>query len=188
MSYSIDVFVEKKPKDATEWQLVGDRALMENCQHFIINDADFDRADVDGDDFNDIDEPVSEGLLKCYEGGIAGYFVCECTLDDYRTRCSTHIDNFERDFLMCYKALGIACESDDRCILDLYQESQKKYTGAGNIRNGYNQLTFPVDKDLFDDLNRKTARYKKALMWMGLFLHIDFERDTEYRLVFVRIY
>ena len=73
-------------------------------------------------------------------------------------------------------------------VLDLHRESNKKYTAAGNIRKGYNQLTFPVDKNLLFELNFKTDRYKKALMWLGLMSHIVEEPDAEYRLVFVRIY
>ena len=189
MSYSIDVFVEKKPKGATEWQLVGDRALMEDCQHLIINEDDFDSSDIDGDDFYDMDEPVSDGLKNCFESGIDGYFVRECPLDEYKERCKKHVDDFEDSLRVGFKALGISCDMNDYGdVLDLHRESNKKYTAAGNIRKGYNQLTFPVDKNLFFELNRKTARYKKALMWMGLMYHISEERDTEYRMVFVRIY
>ena len=189
MSYSIDVFVEKKPKGAATWQLVGSSALMENCQHLIINDDDFDHSDIDGDDFYDICDPVSDGLQKCFENGVDGYVVRECSLDEYEARCKKHVDAFEDSLRVGFKALGIACDMNDYGdVLDLHRESNKKYTADGDIRKGYNQLTFPVDKNLFVELNLKTDRYKKALMWFGLMFHIVEERDTEYRLVFVRIY
>jgi hypothetical protein len=189
MSYSIDVFVEKKPKGAAEWHLVGNSALMEYCQHLIINDDDFDRCDIDGDDFYVMNEPVSDGLQKCFENGIDGYIVRECPLDKYKARCKKHVDDFEDSLRVGFKALGISCDMNDYGdVLDLHRESNKKYTAAGNIRKGYNQLTFPVDKNLLFELNFKTDRYKKALMWIGLMSHIVEEPDAEYRLVFVRIY
>lgn len=187
MSYSIDVYVETRPKGSVQWNLVGTVALMTDCQFILINDGEFDTEDIDGTDFFDIDDELSEGLLEKYEHRIDEYIVRQCSLDEYRTRCSGCVQQFEQTFKECFRALGISCELSKRdYVLDLHKEYVKKYTDSGNVRKGYSQVTFPIDKELMIDLNRHTERYSKALMWQGLFQHIDTIRNNEYRLIFVR--
>ena len=193
MSYTISLFVEKRNKGANEWHLVGSTYLIDNCKFILVHDNDEIRFSDDiVDDFYDVpdEEPVSDGLLHHYDNDLKHYCVKVCSLDEYQTRINTAIRSFNDTMKMCYKALGISCSvnEDEWRILDTYAENNKKYTGSGDIRKGYSQLTFPVDKELMEELNDKTELFSKAMIWRGIFMCIDVDWDEECRLVFVRDY
>ena len=193
MSYSISLFVEKRAKGSKNWEMVGTTYLVDECKHILLYEDDDIRFSEDiVDDLYDVDddEPLSKGIVDHYENGMEHYCVKVCPLDEYKDRVNHAVDAFNQTMKMCYKALGISCSvnDDDWRVLDTYAEEGKKYTGSGDIRKGYNQLTFPVDKDLMEELNDKTADYNKAMMWRGIFNCIETEWNAEYRLVFVRDY
>lgn len=197
----ISLFAEKRIKGSDNWTLIGNDNICGDIQGILLpDDVDDEESSYHlgvfdiTEDFEDIDETeLSKELLDLYEGGFNNQYVLKtCPIVEYQSRVNAVISKYINNMACCYKALGISAKvrNDDWNILDCYGEGQKKYTSSGDIRKNYNQLTFPVDKELFIELNRISGMFCKAMRWGGILMTIREMAvdpyDSDIRLVFVR--
>lgn len=201
MSWGITLFAEKKRKNSDKWEMIGTHEIISEVKFMLITDTMESLSyDIDFNEttFDEIDNSeLSQGILDFYGGKIDTYhWVKVYPIKDMHKLCDKLIDKFQTTMLMCYKALGINAEPDETNyrLLDLYGEDNRKYTSSGEISKKYNPLTYPVNKELLDQLNEESAGYYKSIWWKGVLSVIedlaeeDWEqdRDAEIRLVFVR--
>ena len=147
------------------------------------------------DDFYEIDaKELSRGLRKT-AGNLKECEVKYIPFVEFSDRCEEPYAEFARASETMYRALGIDArlEKDGCSLLNCIGEGDKKYNSNGDIRKNYSQVTFPVDKELPIDLNRKSADAYKAVMWRGILRTVrdsvsvrDIKEDL--RLVFVQPY
>ena len=199
MSWGIRLFAEKRRKGSSKWEMIGKTCIMSEVKHFLLTDT-MDYAagtqDIEENTFDPVDNSeLSQGILDFYDGNIDEYhWVKVYPLKNMYRLCDKIIDEYENTMMMCYKALGFKCEINPYIDYILDINTDKYQTGSAELVPDYNPLTYPVNKDLLNDLNNASAGYKKALKWNGLLWSIedmakedyDLDRDADIRLVFVR--
>lgn len=189
MSYGIKLFAEKKRANSDTWELIGTQEIISEVKYILITDTDSDFVidnDIDSDTFDYVDvSELSQGLLNQYSGNLDEYYTVRTfDIHDMHTLCDKFISKFQNTMLMCYKALGIKSELEEESYhaLDIqYVEKQEP-------------LTFPVNKDLFEQLNNESANYYKAIWWKGVLATIqtlaeenyELDKNAKIRLIFVR--
>lgn len=199
MSWGIRLFAEKRRRGSSKWEMIGKTCIMSEVKHFLLTDT-MDYAagtqDIEENTFDPVDNSeLSQGVLDFYDGNIDEYhWVKVYPLKNMYRLCDKIIDEYENAMMMCYKALGFKCEINPYIdyILDINMD--KYQTSSAELAPDYNPLTYPVNKDLLNDLNNASAGYKKALRWNGLLWSIedmakedyDLDRDADIRLIFVR--
>lgn len=199
MSYSISAFVERRENGSDgAWQMCGCGRLEWDCKDILLSE-DGCVDDIDGD-FCDVDvDDISEGVrgfygedgwkVKCELADPGRYWVKTCPLDEYLGWCRKAESDFLSAGVTCMMALGIKAEADGcGMMFDLGKEHDRKYLLSGKVRKDYRELTFPVDKTLFEDWNGLFGRAQRAWLWMGLLRAVDRRDGGEYRIVFVREY
>ena len=148
------------------------------------------------EEFHEIDtKELSRGLRKA-AGNLKECEARYIPLEEFTDRCSEPFDDFVKSSETMYRALGIDArmEKTGRHLLNCLAEGDKKYKSNGDLRKNYNQMTFPVDKELAIDLNRKSEDAYKAAMWRGILMAVRnsvevLGRDAKgIRLVFVQPY
>lgn len=188
----IDMYAEQMSPGGT-WSLIGKGPVVSGVDDLLIfHGAWWEILD----DFYEIDaKELSRGLRK-----VAGNLKdCEARyipLEEFAGRCAEPFDDFVKSSETMYRALGIDArmEKTGRHLLNCLAEGDKKYKSNGDLRKNYNQMTFPVDKELAIDLNRKSEDAYKAAMWRGILMTVRnsvevLERDAKgIRLVFVQPY
>jgi len=187
----ISMYAEYRTPGGT-WLLAGKGPVIADVEDLLIfHGAWWEMLD----DFYEIEpKELSRGLRKA-AGSLKECEVKYIPYVEFCDRCSASYDEFARSTETMYRALGIdARVVREGCrLLNCMAEGDKKYTPKGDIRKNYNQMTFPVDKELAIDLNRKSEDAYKAVVWRGI-LHTvrdsvsvrDIKEDI--RLVFVRPY
>lgn len=199
MSWGIRLFAEKRRRGSSKWEMIGKTCIMSEVKHFLLTDT-MDYAagtqDIEENTFDSVKtSELSQGVLNFYEGTIDEYhWVKVYPLKNMYRLCDKIIDEYENTMMMCYKALGFKCEINPYIDYILDINTDKYQTGSAELAPDYNPLTYPVNKDLLNDLNNASAGYKKALKWNGLLWSIedmakedyDLDRDADIRLVFVR--
>ena len=189
MSYSIKLFAEKKRANCDTWELIGTHEIMSDIKYVLLTDIDSDYAlnnDIDSTTFDYVDvTELSQALLKHYFGNLDEYYTVRTfDIHDMYELCDKFMSKFQNTMLMCYKALGIKSELEEESFhaLDIqYVEKQEP-------------LTFPVNKDLFEQMNDESANYYKAIWWKGVLDTIqtlaeenyELDKNAKVRLVFVR--
>lgn len=199
MSWGIRLFAEKRRKGSSKWEMIGKTCIMSEVKHFLLTDT-MDYAagtqDIEENTFDPVDNSeLSQGVLNFYDGNIDEYhWVKVYPLKNMYRLCDKIIDEYENTMMMCYKALGFKCEINPYIDYILDINTDKYQAGSAELAPDYNPLTYPVNKDLLNDLNNASAGYKKALKWNGLLWSIedmakedyDLDRDADIRLIFVR--
>ena len=199
MSWGIKLFAEKRRRGSSKWEMIGKTNIMSEVKHFLLTDT-MDYAagtqDIEENTFDSVDNSeLSQGVLDFYDGNIDEYhWVKVCPLDNMKRLCDRIIEQYDNTMMMCYKALGFKCEINPYIDYSLDIHSDRYQEGSGDLAPDYNPLTYPINKELLEDLNEQSAGYKKALKWNGLLWAIEdmaredynLDRDAEIRLVFVR--
>ena len=199
MSWGIKLFAEKRRKGSDKWEMIGKTNIMSEVKDFLLTDTmDYDAGiqDIEENTFDPVDNSeLSQGVLDFYDGNIDEYhWVKVYPLDSMRRLCDRIIEQYDNTVMMCYKALGFKCEINPYIDYSLELYSDRYQEGSGDLIPVYNPLTYPINKELLEELNDRSAGYKKALRWNGLLCAIqdmaeedyDLDRDAEIRLVFVR--
>lgn len=199
MSWGIKLFAEKRRKGSDKWEMIGKTNIMSEVKDFLLTDT-MDYAagtqDIEENTFDPVDSSeLSQGVLDFYDGNIDEYhWVKVYPLDSMRRLCDRIIEQYDNTVMMCYKALGFKCEINPYIDYSLELHSDRYQECSGDLNPVYNPLTYPINKELLEELNNRSAGYKKALRWNGLLRAIedmaeedyDLDRDAEIRLVFVR--
>lgn len=199
MSWGIKLFAEKRRKGSDKWEMIGKTNIMSEVKDFLLTDT-MDYAagiqDIEENTFDPVDNSeLSQGVLDFYDGNIDEYhWVKVYPLDSMRRLCDRIIEQYDNTVMMCYKALGFKCEINPYIDYSLELHSDRYQEGSGDLNPVYNPFTYPINKELLEELNDRSAGYKKALRWNSLLCAIedmaeedyDLDRDAEIRLVFVR--
>ncbi len=199
MSWGIKLFAEKRRKGSDKWEMIGKTNIMSEVKDFLLTDT-MDYAagiqDIEENTFDPVDNSeLSQGVLDFYDGNIDEYhWVKVYPLDSMRRLCDRIIEQYDNTVMMCYKALGFRCKINPYIDYSLELYSDRYQEGSADPVPNYNPLTYPINKELLEELNDLSAGYKKALRWNGLLRAIedmaeedyDLDRDAEIRLVFVR--
>lgn len=199
MSWGIKLFAEKRRKGSDKWEMISKTNIMSEVKDFLLTDT-MDYAvgiqDIEENTFDPVDNSeLSQGVLDFYDGNIDEYhWVKVYPLDSMRRLCDRIIEQYDHTVMMCYKALGFKCEINPYIDYSLELHSDRYQECSADLNPVYNPLTYPVNKELLEELNDRSAGYKKALRWNGLLRAIedmaeedyDLDRDAEIRLVFVR--
>ena len=199
MSWGIKLFAEKRRKGSDKWEMIGKTNIMSEVKDFLLTDT-MDYAagiqDIEENTFDPVDNSeLSQGVLDFYDGNIDEYhWVKVYPLDSMRRLCDRIIEQYDNTVMMCYKALGFKCEINPYIDYSLELHSDRYQEDSADPVPVYNPLTYPINKELLEELNDRSAGYKKALRWNGLLCAIedmaeedyDLDRDAEIRLVFVR--
>ena len=199
MSWGIRLFAEKRRRGSSKWEMICKTNILDEVKHILITDTmEFAAGvqDIEENTFDSVDNSeLSQGVLDFYDGNIDEYhWVKVCPLDNMKRLCDRIVEQYDNTMMMCYKALGFKCEINPYidCTLDLH--SDRYLEGSADSVPDRNPLTYPINKELLEELNNQSAGYKKALKWNGLLWAIqdmaredwDLDRDAEIRLVFVR--
>ena len=201
MSWGIKLFAEKRRKGSDKWEMIGETNIMSEVKDFLLTDT-MDYAagtqDIEENTFDPVDNSeLSQGVLDFYDGNIDEYhWVKVYPLDSMRRLCDRIIEQYDNTVMMCYKALGFKCEINPYIDYSLELHSDRYQECSADLNPVYNPLTYPINKELLEELNNRSAGYKKALRWNSLLRAIqdmaeedyDLDRDAEIRLVFVRSY
>lgn len=187
----ISMYAEYRNPSGT-WLLAGKGPVLLDVEELLIfHGAWWEMLD----EFYEIDtKELSRGLRKA-AGSLKECEVKYIPFVEFADRCSEPFDDFVKSSETMYRALGIDArmEKTGRHLLNCLAEGDKKYKANGDIRKNYSQVTFPVDKELAIDLNRKSEDAYKAVMWRGILRTVrdsvsvrDIKEDI--RLVFVQPY
>ena len=198
MSWGIKLFAEKRRRGSDKWEMIGVSNIISEVKHMLITDTmenvNYD-IDIEENTFDSVENSeLSKGILDYYDGEIDRYhWVKTYPLKSMSLLCDNLINKYQNTMLMCFKALGIKAELNDYAyyILDI---NDNKYTASGDISKSYNPLTYPINKELLEQLNNESAGYYKAVWWRGILSIIqdmamedwELDNDAEIRLVFVR--
>ena len=198
--WGIRLFAEKKRKGSDTWEMIGSHEILPDVKHILVSNTSDDISydvDLDNDTFDPVDTgELSKGVTDFYDGNLDEYYMVKSyPIDAMHDLCAKFIDKFQNTAMMCYKALGIRADREGYGyrMLDLDSEDNSKYSNGEPVPN-YNQLTYPVNKELLDQLNEESHRYYKAIWWKGVLATIkslaeeDYkaDMDAEIRLIFVR--
>ena len=199
MSWGIKLFAEKRRRGSNNWEMIGNTCIMSEVKHFLLTDTMEYAAgsqDIEENTFDSVKtSDLSPGVLNFYEGTIDEYhWVKVCPLDNMQRLCNRIIEQYDNTMMMCYKALGFKCEINPYIDYSLDLHSDRYQAGSADPVPDRNPLTYPINKELLEELNDQSAGYKKALKWNGLLWAIkdmsredyDRDRDADIRLVFVR--
>ena len=199
MSWGIKLFAEKRRRGSNKWEMIGKTCIMSEVKYFLLTDT-MDYAagsqDIEENTFDSVKtSELSQGVLDFYDGNIDEYhWVKVYSLDNMKRLCNRIIEQYDNTMMMCYKALGFKCEINlyNDYILELHSDRYQE--GSADPVPDRNPLTYPINKELLEELNEQSAGYRKALRWNGLLWAIqdmakedyDLDRDAEIRLVFIR--
>lgn len=199
MSWGIKLFAEKRRKGSSKWEMIGKTNILDEVKHILITDTMEFAGGVQDIEENTFDavktSELSQGVLDFYDGNIDEYhWIKVYPLDNMQQLCNRIIEQYDNTMMMCYKALGFKCEINPYIDYTLDLHSARYQEGSADCIPGYNPLTYPINKELLEELNDQSAGYKKALRWNGLLWAIqdmakedyNLDRDADIRLVFVR--
>lgn len=174
MSWNIAVHVERIIEDGGEYayRLEYVCCLHDNFKWYIDNDY-FDSLPVETE--------FSKGLNDIYDSLNSAKVVSPADLMQYAVSL---IDKCTAIKKTIWCALGLPEYTDDE-YTDI---SSDKYDSSGNIDPNWNQLTFPVNKELFDKLQEADFGSAKGFRILGMLdsLEAQFDSTHKYRLVLVR--
>lgn len=171
MGVDVTAYVEKKNNETGKWELSTQEAVSARLK-YILEDWD-DMKKVDWDD-------LSDGLQKKYpkdENGLAYATFYVTTLDELESEVARRTTETFTRVNTIIKALGA-----DRVYSD---EGEETWGGGGDDSNKKDKLTFPVNKDLIEDLQFAFSDVRKIGQreTLDLFLSENIGYDGEYRII-----
>ena len=174
MGYNIGAYVEHKNKDTGKWELVTQNPISSYLKYIFEDYQEYPRLNW---------EELSTGLQGKYkkEKDSEGNEVCYATfytktISELENKVSTKIHDAYTKLNVVVKALGCnKVYSDDGDELEPWGE------------DGKDQLTFPINKQLVEDLQYgyNTMRAIGQMEAINLVLSEYTEYGEEYRVVFV---
>lgn len=176
MSFFVSLYVEYRPKGATEWKLAGEDSVTGYFRDYMVGEKG-DWTDMDR--FNSFDpveiDSLSERVRCIYSKSLEGDRQIVPSfraigLADYEKRVDDAIDRHRDRFVTTLTALGLTAGREydgELSVGDEWRvdESDSKKTAQAKLAS---QLTFPVSKELIYDLVVEDETYARALKNKGL--------------------
>lgn len=172
MSYYVSLYAEWRNKGEQEWKLVGNDSITEDFKLFIVGEpGDW----TDSDRFNSFD-PVD---TKTLSSEMKVFFPkCENSPDRFRqldiglyeARLDEIIKNHRERIRTTLVALGMNAHFDDYGDLDVNDDWRIDDDCTAKMRENRkdSQLTFPVSKELINDIVMEDSNYARALKNKGI--------------------
>jgi len=198
MSYFVSLYAEYRNKGEQEWKLVGKDSITEDFKLFMVGEpGDW----TDSDRFNSFEpfntDTLSGGLKDIYKVSLEmdghGDRFRQLDIGVYEARLSEIIKNHREHIKTTLVALGMNCHIDEDGDLDVNDDWRIDDDCTAKMRENRKdaQLTFPVSKELINDIVMEDSTYARALMNKGIMEAIrgmipSYDEDrTEIRLVIV---
>ena len=198
MSYFVSLYAECRNKGEQEWKLVGKDSITDDFKLFMVGEpGDW----TDSDRFNSFDpfntDTLSDGLKDIYKVSLEmddpGDRFRQLDMGVYGDRLDEIIKNHRERIKTTLVALGMNAHFDDYGNLDVNDDWRIDDDCTAKMRENRkdSQLTFPVSKELINDIVMEDSTYARALMNKGIMEAIrgmipSYDEDrTEIRLVIV---
>ena len=198
MSYFVSLYAEYRNKDEQEWKLVGKDSITDDFKLFMVGEpGDW----TDSDRFNSFDplntDTLSDGLKDIYKVSLEmddpGDRFRQLDIGVYEARLDEIIKKHREHIKTTLVALGMNAHFDDYGNLDVNDDWRIDDDCTAKMRENRkdSQLTFPVSKELINDIVMEDSSYARALMNKGIMEAIrgmiqSYDEDrTEIRLVIV---
>jgi hypothetical protein len=172
MSYFVSLYAEWRNKGEQEWKLVGKDSITDDFKLFMVgNPGDW----TESDRFNSFD-PVDPKTLssemkvfcpKC-ENSPERFRQLDIVL--YEARLDEIIKNHRERIKTTLVALGMNAHFDDYGNLDVNDDWRIDDECTAKMRENRkdSQLTFPVNKELINDIVMEDSAYARALKNKGI--------------------
>ena len=175
MSYYISLYAEYRHKDEQQWTLVGNNSFTDDFKRYIVGEpGDW----TDSDRFNSFEpfntDTLSDGLKDIYKVSLEmdgpGDRFRQLDMGVYGARLDEIIRNHRALIRTTLVALGMNCHIDDYGNLDVNDDWRIDDECTAKMRENRkaSQLTFPVNKELINDIVMEDSNYARALMNKGI--------------------
>lgn len=172
MSYFVSLYAEWRNKGEQEWKLVGKDSITEDFKLYMVgNPGDW----TDSDRFNSFDglDPKTlssemKAYFPKYESMPERFRQLDIVL--YEARLDEIIKNHRERIKTTLVALGMNAHFDDYGNLDVNDDWRIDDECSAKMRENRkdSQLTFPVSKELINDIVMEDSTYARALMNKGI--------------------
>lgn len=166
MSTYISSYVEKFNKKTNQWELISKNCFSDNFKHYL-NSYDY----TDWYNFNLIlnKKELSSEIKEIYEideEGNANIEIRYVTLKGLHDYAIKQVENYISKTNSLFTALGLR---------DMYRVNEDeevfedgKYDDEGNIKNTYNPMTFPINKELLIEWNDSEIKAFNMTRLLGI--------------------
>ena len=172
MSYYVSLYAECRNKGEQEWKLVGKDSITEDFKLFMVGEpGDW----TDSDRFHSFDTFDPKTLSSAMKTHFPNY---ESTPDRFRqldivmyeARLDEIIKNHRERIRTTLVALGMNAHFDDYGDLDVNDDWRIDDECTAKMRENRkdSQLTFPVNKELINDIVMEDSAYARALKNKGI--------------------
>lgn len=172
MSYFVSLYAECRQKGEKEWKLVGNDSITEDFKLFMVGEpGDW----TDSDRFHSFDTFDPKTLSSAMKTHFPNY---ESTPDRFRqldivmyeARLDEIIKNHRERIRTTLVALGMNAHFDDYGDLDVNDDWRIDDECTAKMRENRkdSQLTFPVSKELINDIVMEDSAYARALKNKGI--------------------
>ena len=172
MSYYVSLYAECRNKGEQEWKLVGKDSITEDFKLFMVGEpGDW----TDSDRFNSFDTLDPKTLSSAMK---THFPKCESTPERFRqldivlyeARLDEIIKNHRERIRTTLVALGMSAHFDDNDDLDVNDDWRIDDECTAKMRENRkdSQLTFPVSKELINDIVMEDSNYARALKNKGI--------------------
>ena len=172
MSYYVSLYAEYRMKGEQQWKLVGNNSITDDFKLFMIgNPGDW----TESDRFNSFD-PVDPSTLST---GFKTHFpkaesdpehFRQFDIGAYQARLDEVIIKHRERIKTTLVALGMNAHFDDYGDLDVNDDWRIDDECTAKMRENRkdSQLTFPVNKELINDIVMEDSAYARALKNKGI--------------------
>ena len=175
MSYFVSLYAEFRKKGEQEWKLVGKDSITEDFKLFMVGEpGDW----TERDRFNSFEQfntdTLSDGLKEIYKVSLemdaSGDHFRQLDIVLYEARLDEIIKNHRERIKTTLVALGMNAHFDDYGNLDVNDDWRIDDECTTKMRENRkdSQLTFPVSKELINDIVMEDSTYARALMNKGI--------------------
>lgn len=172
MSYYVSLYAEWRNKGEQEWKLVGKDSITEDFKLFMVgNPGDW----TDSDRFNSFDSVEPKTLssemkvfFPKFENSPERFRQLDIGL--YEARLDEIIKTHREHIKTTLVALGMNAHFDDNDELDVNDDWRidDECTAKMREKRKDSQLTFPVSKELINDIVLEDSSYARALKNKGI--------------------
>ena len=172
MSYYVSLYAEYRMKGEQQWKLVGNTSITDDFKLFMVgNPGDW----TESDRFNSFD-PVDPSTLST---GLKTHFpkaessperFRQLGIGAYVARLDEQIKEHRDRIKTTLVALGMNAHYDDYGDLDVSDDWRIDDECSAKMRENRkaSQLTFPVNKELINDIVMEDSAYARALQNKGI--------------------
>lgn len=172
MSYYVSLYAECRNKGEQEWKLVGKDSITEDFKLFMVGEpGDWTESDR-FNSFDSVDPKTLSSAMKVFfpkcENSPERFRQLDIVL--YEARLDEIIKKHREHIKTTLVALGMNAHFDDYGDLDVNDDWRIDDECTAKMRENRkdSQLTFPVNKELINDIVMEDSAYARALKNKGI--------------------